>query len=108
MHAGAIAEVPDEDSAYGHRDALVEFSSGSEWFDPAEDAEQIAASRAYAAGLEPFASGAYVNTLTDETVRRAYPPAKYQRLVALKRQYDPHNVFHLNQNIPPSGRSGAG
>ena len=99
LHGGAIADVPDDESAYSHRDALVEFSSGSEWFDPAEDAEQIAASRSYAAGLEPFASGAYVNTLTDETVRRSYPPAKYRRLVELKRRYDPDNVFHLNHNI---------
>ena len=103
LNAGAIADVPDEESAYGHRDALVEFSSGTEWTDPAEDAARIGAARAYAAGLEPYASGAYVNTLADEPVRRAYPPAKLARLVALKRRYDPDNVFHLNQNIVPSG-----
>jgi FAD/FMN-containing dehydrogenase len=107
MNGGAIADRPDEDSAFSHRDALVEFSSGSAWTDPAEDEAQMAASRAYAAGLEPYTSGAYVNTLTDEGiagVRRAYAPAELARLTAVKREYDPGNVFHLNQNIDP--RSG--
>ena len=46
----------------------------------------------------------YVNFLMDEgqdRVRQAYGPAKYERLVALKRQYDPDNLFRLNQNISP-------
>ncbi len=47
----------------------------------------------------------YVNVLTDEGaagVRRAYSAAKLARLTALKNQWDPANIFHLNQNIPPS------
>ncbi len=62
----------------------------------------MAAARRYAASLEPFAAGAYVNTLTDEGepgVRRAYPEEKLARLTALKDRYDPGNVFHLNHNI---------
>jgi hypothetical protein len=57
--------------------------------------------------MEPFASGAYVNALSDEGpsgVRRAYPPAVLTRLTALKDAVDPENVFHLNQNIRPSRR----
>jgi len=64
----------------------------------------MAAARRSAAALRPFASGVYVNALSDEGaegVRRAYPPAKLARLRALKTGYDPHNVFHLNQNIRP-------
>jgi FAD/FMN-containing dehydrogenase len=46
----------------------------------------------------------YVNFMMDEgdeRVRQAYGPAKFDRLKALKRRYDPDNVFRLNQNIPP-------
>jgi len=54
--------------------------------------------------LEPFHHGVYVNFLMEEgkeRVREAYGPAKYDRLRALKREYDPDNLFRLNQNISP-------
>ena len=77
--------------------------------DPAEDEERLAAARSYAALMEPFASGVYVNMLSDEGeagVRRAYPDAKLRRLAAIKSRYDPDNAFHLNQNIVPEGAAG--
>ena len=49
-------------------------------------------------------SGVYVNFLGDEgaaRVREAYPAATYARLAAIKRRYDPHNLFRFNQNFPP-------
>jgi FAD/FMN-containing dehydrogenase len=104
-YGGAIAEVANEDSAFSHRDAVVEFFAGSSWTDPAEDEDRMAAARAYGAALAPFASGVYVNVLHDEGaegVRRAYGDAKLAKLSGLKRRYDPDNVFHLNQNIVPS------
>jgi len=104
-YGGAIGEVSNEDSAFSHRDALVEFFGGQTWADPAEDEERMASARAFGAVLEPYASGVYVNALfeTGEAeVRRAYGDAKLARLAALKRQYDPENVFHLNQNIVPA------
>jgi FAD/FMN-containing dehydrogenase len=99
--------VPGDETAFSHRDTLVEFVAAARWTDPAEDAERMAAARRYAATLEPFATGVYVNTLTDEGetgVRRAYRGDKLARLTALKDRYDPDNVFHLNHNIPPSSR----
>jgi len=104
-YGGAIAEVANEDSAFSHRDAVVEFFAGFTWTDAAEDEERMASARAYGAALAPFASGVYVNVLYDEGpegVRRAYGDAKLVRLAALKRRYDPENVFHLNQNIAPA------
>ena len=102
---GAIADVPDADSAFSQRDAMFEFITSARWSDAAEDEERMAAARRYAASLEPFASGVYVNAVSDEGatgVARAYRPAKLARLRALKTAYDPDNVFHLNQNIEPA------
>ena len=56
--------------------------------------------------LEPHQTGVYVNFLMDEgnaRIRRAYGRGKYERLKALKREYDPENLFHVNQNIRPNG-----
>src|ERR1700674_5389348 len=101
----AIAEVPDQDTAFSFRDPAFEYVAASTWEDPAEDESRIALARRTAAGLDPFAWGQYVNTLSDEGaegVRRAYPAEKLARLTALKDKYDPDNVFHLNHNIRPS------
>jgi FAD/FMN-containing dehydrogenase len=103
-YGGAIAATSDDESAFSHRNSLVEFVASTAWTDPAEDEERIAGARRYGAALEPFATGVYVNVLSDEGeagVRRAYPPNKLARLAVLKRRYDPDNVFHLNQNIRP-------
>ena len=102
---GAIADVKNADSAFDHRGTLVEWGGATNWVEPGEDAERIAAARAYGAAMEPFASGIYVNTIADEGsvgVQRAYGTEKLRRLASLKERYDPENVFHLNHNIRPS------
>ncbi|HET6738909.1 MAG TPA: FAD-binding oxidoreductase, partial [Kribbella sp.] len=101
-YGGAIADVPDEAAAFSHRDTLFELVTAMRWEDPAEDESWISTLREYAATLAPYASGAYLNTLNGEPIQRAFPPAKLDRLTALKTKYDPGNVFHLNQNITPS------
>ncbi|MFG1820289.1 FAD-binding oxidoreductase [Kribbella sp. NPDC049174] len=102
-YGGAIADVPDDDAAFSHRDTLFEFVTATRWVDPAEDAARIGRLREYAATLAPYANGAYLNTLNGDAISRAFPPAKLTRLTALKTAYDPANVFHLNQNIRPGG-----
>jgi FAD/FMN-containing dehydrogenase len=104
-YGGAIAEVPDQETAFPFRDTSFEYVASSRWTGPAEDASRIALARRTAAALDPFARGQYVNTLSDEGaegVRRAYPPDKLGRLTAIKDKFDPENVFHLNHNIRPS------
>jgi hypothetical protein len=106
-YGGAIAEVPDDATAFSQRGTMFEYVCAARWADPAEDAARIAAARICASRLEPFASGVYVNVLGDEGeagVRRAYSAAKLARLTALKDAVDPDNVFHLNQNIRPTDR----
>jgi FAD/FMN-containing dehydrogenase len=104
-YGGAISQVGIGDTAFSHRDAVVEFITTEGWEDPAEDEARIAAPRRFAAVMEPFASGVYVNALADEAgngVRAAYYASTLERLTALKDRYDPDNVFHLNHNIAPS------
>ena len=103
-YGGAIASLSDDESAFSHRDTMVEFVAAAGWTDLAEDEQRIAAAGRFGAAMEPFASGVYVNVLGDEGeegVRRAYRPDKLVRLAALKHRYDPENVFHLNHNIRP-------
>ena len=104
-YGGAIRDVPEDDTAFSHRQTAFELGASTGWTDPAEDKVRIGTARSYAATLEPFASGVYVNVLGDEGaagVRRAYSAEKLARLTAVKDIYDPQNVFHLNQNIRPS------
>jgi len=76
------------------------------WAEPGKDERNISWVRRLWEASRPFSSDAvYVNyQMGDEEsrVRAAYGPEKYERLVALKNEYDPTNLFRLNQNIAPS------
>ena len=101
----AIAAVSDEDTAFTGRDAA--FWAGAEiaWDDGALDDACRSWARAAVDSAAPHASvGRYVNDVTEvggDVARMIYGDAKYERLVALKREWDPDNVFRLNQNITP-------
>jgi len=103
---GAVARVGDDETAYGQRDAAHNVNINAVWLegDPEADRHVSWVHDCYAA-LEPHAGGrAYVNFLADEgadRVRAAYGAANHDRLVALKRHYDPTNVLSGNQNIRP-------
>ena len=92
-------------TAFSGRDAALWLITEAVWQDPAEDPARVAWGRHAMAALRPFATSVnYVNDLgqLDQAgVRGAYGPAKYDRLVALKRVWDPANVFRRNQNIRP-------
>jgi FAD/FMN-containing dehydrogenase len=103
---GAVARVGMDDTAFDHRDAAYNFAIIARWTEPAEAEANIAWARELWEAMRPYARGTYVNYLgvgdAPDRVRDAYSPEKYARLAALKREYDPDNVFHRNQNIAPT------
>jgi FAD/FMN-containing dehydrogenase len=105
-HGGAMSRVGPEETAFGGRSAPYLLSLDSTWEDPADIEENVAWTRRVWDDMQRFSShGLYLNFpgLGEEgerLVRSAYGP-NYDRLVALKRKYDPTNLFRLNQNIKP-------
>jgi hypothetical protein len=102
---GAVSRVPQAASAYDHRDSEYNLALISRWPDPAMADDSIAWIKQLWTETERFGRGVYVNYLgvgeSQDRVRAAYGPEKHDRLVALKRQYDPGNLFRHNQNIKP-------
>jgi FAD/FMN-containing dehydrogenase len=102
---GAMGRVPADATAFGTRDRdfilnVVARAQGADGYDTV-----VEWARTATAALGPDAA-AYVNftgEASEDRVRASYPAATYERLVAVKDRYDPTNMFHLNQNIPPSG-----
>jgi FAD/FMN-containing dehydrogenase len=100
---GAVARVDEDETAFGTRDAghtlnVVGITTTGEGFEQ----ERVWARGLWTA-LQPHHQNVYVNFLMEEgeeRIREAYGPTKYDRLKAVKRQYDPDNFFRLNQNIP--------
>ena len=102
---GAVGRVGVRDTAFANRDARYNFTILSGWPDPAEDDRHIAWTRAFGDAMKALATGAgYVNYMTDDEgsarIRATYE-INYDRLVAVKRKYDPTNFFSGNQNIAP-------
>jgi FAD/FMN-containing dehydrogenase len=104
---GAIGRVAEDATAYSGRDVALDLSADTSWSDASEDQAAADWCRRAMAVIEPDrALGAYPNGNSDaspEESRRFYGDAKLARLAALKRVWDPDNVFHVNPNVPPSG-----
>jgi len=105
---GAVTRVGVSDSAVPHREVGYNLVMPSVWLDAADTEANIAWTRATFDLFSPyFAERRWLNYFSDDdgtdAVRAAYGP-NYDRLVELKRRYDPENVFHLNHNIDPVGR----
>jgi FAD/FMN-containing dehydrogenase len=102
--AGAPNRVAPNAMAYGHRDAKFVLNVHGRWDEAKDDQKCIGWAREFFKASAPYASaGAYVNFMTadeGDRVGAAYG-SNYDRLVQIKRRYDPENVFHLNQNIKP-------
>jgi FAD/FMN-containing dehydrogenase len=101
---GAAARMPAEATAYAHRKSRIMVNVAAMFGTPEEAPEHEPWVTGLADALRQDDHGAYVNFLADEgeeRVRAAYPGEAWEQLVAVKRHYDPTNLFRLNQNIPP-------
>ena len=104
---GAVARVGENETAFNGRTAgytfnITAMTETAEGFD--EEREWV---RSFWSALAPYHTSVYVNFLMEEgeeRIRQAYGPAKYERLKALKRKYDPTNFFRMNQNIKPTAK----
>ena len=105
---GAMARVPADATAFGHRDAkLMIMVLAAHDGNPMPVIGWVADYLAKAFGDKR--TGVYSNFLHDEgeaRIRQAYPGSTYERLAAIKRRWDPTNVFHRNQNIRPLATAG--
>jgi FAD/FMN-containing dehydrogenase len=102
---GAVTRVAPTATAYPHREPGYNLFLISQWTDAAETDICVAWARETFDALSPYmADRSYTNYLAADDyhrVREAYGP-NYERLVELKRRYDPDNLFRLNHNIDPS------
>jgi FAD/FMN-containing dehydrogenase len=103
---GEVTRIDPTATAFPHRQPGFNLALIGEWLDPSETETNVRWVRETFASLQPYmAPQAYVNYLADDDTARtrdAYGP-NYDRLVDLKRRYDPENRFRLNQNIDPKG-----
>lgn len=102
---GAVTRVAPDAIAFAHRQAGINLLVIGQWADPGEGEKNTAWVRATYEAMRPFMSTwKYMNYLGDDAaagdVENAYG-SNYERLRAIKRRYDPANLFHLNQNIVP-------
>ncbi len=104
---GAASRVPSDATAWGYRGSRF----ASVLFSVSPDPADLPAMREWAVGawesLHPYSAkggGAYVNFMMEESEERVQASygANYERLTRVKAQYDPENVFRLNQNIQPA------
>ncbi len=100
---GAVSRVPGDATAYAHRQAELMFVTTAAGPKPVIEAARPALDAIWER-LAPHVDGAYANFLasaTEEDVAAIYPTQTYKRLAAVKRHYDPGNLFARNHNIRP-------
>jgi len=101
---GAMVRVPVDATAFAHRNSRIMVNLATLYERPEEKATHESWVDNATAAVQQSDHGTYVNFLGDEgeeRIRAAYPGGTWDRLRAIKAQYDPTNLFRLNQNIPP-------
>lgn len=102
---GAIARADSDATAFPHRDATVSFTVAPKWTDPSDDERMIEWAREFFEATASYTSDdVYVNYLSEDEQNRAKAAYgdHYERLRALKNEWDPKNLFSVNQNITPT------
>jgi FAD/FMN-containing dehydrogenase len=102
---GAFGRVPNDATAFAHRDSGLFVNVAAMYGDAAERETHDAFVNDVADALGKDGAGGYVGFMGEEdeaTLRDAYPGGSWDRLRELKRRYDPENLFRLNHNIPPA------
>ncbi len=101
---GAMGRVPNDATAFAHRDRRMMVNVASFYEGPEDRPRREAWVEDLAKALSDGDQAGYVGFLADEgedRVRAAYPGSTWDRLRRIKSEYDPENLFRLNQNIPP-------
>jgi len=101
---GACHRVAPDATAFAYRDANFATVIAGMWPDPTDNDANTDWVRSYYDATAPYSEeGGYINFMggDDQDRIRANYRGNYERLVAVKREYDPGNLFHLNQNIKP-------
>jgi FAD/FMN-containing dehydrogenase len=101
---GAPARISETATAFAHRRTPFVMNIHTRWRDASDDEKCLSWARDFHHRTQPFAKGVYVNFLSQEgadRVKDAYTPEVWNRLVEVKKKWDPNNLFRMNQNIRP-------
>jgi FAD/FMN-containing dehydrogenase len=102
---GAMARVPADATAFAHRGSRIMANVAAFYAGPADKPAKQAWVEEFSAALRQDDGGAYVGFLGEDgpaRMHQAYPDATWERLAAVKRRYDPTNLFRRNHNVPPA------
>jgi FAD/FMN-containing dehydrogenase len=101
---GAPSRVPQTATAFAFRQTPFVLNIHTRWQNAADDDRCLSWARAIHDATREFSEGVYVNFISQEgedRVKDAYPTQVWNRLVEVKKNWDPHNLFRINQNIKP-------
>jgi hypothetical protein len=100
---GAPSRVPETETAFAHRTAPFVLNIHTRWRKEKDDDRCLNWAKEIHSATQPFPQGVYVNFLSEgeNRAKEAYTPRVWNRLVEVKRNWDPQNLFRINQNIKP-------
>jgi FAD/FMN-containing dehydrogenase len=103
---GAVGRIPTGDTPFFHRKARYYIEWDTPWKDAGGEKEAITWVERFRVAMRPYVKGSYIN-VPDRSINdlRTYYGDNLARLQEVKRKYDPENVFHFEQSIPPGGES---